>query len=952
MRIKTIYWSILLLCFLGIHAYTEQLLVHKTTYFDIIYSAQSEKTAALIAEHADTYAEEIAGKMNKKIWVRMPVYIAANQQVLNGYFTFFPYSRIVIFDTLPEEGLLTNFTDIILKVFYHELTHALSLIYFLPVLPLSFNEGAAVLYESLDGQQGRLNDPLLYHHLIQGKIDGVSPSWQEAAGQRDVYPGALWGYLYGAGFADYLQKNYGMEVYSRYWKSSFFIFPAGKTNHIFGKRLKHLWSDFIQSIAVPEKVEKPIPFLKKTKKAFTITASNGKGAACFDFASKEVWFVTPDGNQQKLFNANPTLSHLSFSQDGSLLLVTDIIQSLQGDRYRCRCFSMQEKCFLPETVYDIRSAAFCGTDRICGVKTEGQYSRLITRCFFTGGEEEILNTAGPGLPYTAFYSPVFAGTDKIAYIAANGLQRDILIVDRLTKTVQKMVLKTPLYAIRYLQTNNSAERPILLFSWAEKNMLYRAAYFDITAQTLGVLEKDISGGVFFPVLLPDNAAADMPSAAVAETQHTENAEKIPEDSSTALRQQQIIYAGIHGKYTALYTISPEVFTKQQVLLQQTADNTLSAEQTAVSLQPQQDILKPQKYRMSSWIWRVFPILYAVPPADLIDWKQTGLALFTYGIDPTTLVSFQNTSIFYFNPFFYQTHTAITINSQPVSFSVDLYDTHNNFRYRNMGGALHASLPIPFENAYRRITIQAGIAADSFAFFPNDYRKQRHIYRYKLGNAVLSDELSFRYDYLKTTIQPASYFFAKNTAGAVLRTGIKHGYHYKSGMNAFVLQGQAAFFMPVVPFSTRIAAYAGYNAAYEPAAGSFVFFGQPAFMGMASYLPPMTEHTITVTPSKTLVRKVNTGVSCDAEITFFSYEIQKGSSWLPIFYNRINISTGYKTVVNFLHTGSGTAAPDWYQSVYTKAAFTISGTAKIGFEYNQPLKPHTLGKFDLLFDVSF
>lgn len=954
MRVKTLYCTILVCCFLASRSYAEHLLVHKTVYFDIIYTAQSEKAAALIAEYADGYAEEIAGKLNKKIWVRMPVYVVSNQQVLNGYFTFFPYPRIVVFDTLPEEGLLSNLTDVILKVFYHELTHALSLSYYLPVLPLSFNEGAAVSYESLDGQQGRLHDPLLYHHLIQGKIDGVSPSWQQAAGQRDVYPGALWGYLYGAGFAEYLQKNYGMDAYSRYWKSSFFIFPAGKTKHIFGKRLKYLWQDFIDSIAVPATVEKPLPFFKKDKRGFTITASNGEGAACFDFSSKEVWFVTPDGNGRKLFTANPTLSHLSFSQDGRLLLVTDVIQSLQGDRYRCRCFNMQENRFLPETVYDIRSAAFCGTDIICGIKVDGQYARLITQRFSTGAEEELLNTAGPGLAYTAFYSPVFAGTNKIAYIAANGLQRDIVIIDRITKTVQKMIPETPLYAIRYLQTNNSAARPILIFSWAEKNMLYRAAYFDITTQKLGVLEKDISGGVFFPVMLPavsstestsrSNApSADKSAADTNAAEHTQNAESM-------VQTQQIVYTGLHGKYTALYTISPDVFTQSHAALHQIAADDSAVEQSTVSIPPQQGILQPQKYRLYSWIWRVFPLLYPKPPADLKNWKQSRLALNIYGIDPTTLISFQNASVFYFDPFFYQTHAAITINSRPVGFLLNLYDVHNDFRYRKTGGSLHASLPIPFENAYHRISLDAGISTEAFAFFPNNYQTQRHIYHYKLGDTVLSDECNFLYQYLTTTIKPAAYFFAKNTAGVVFKTGIKHGYHYESAVNAFALQAQAAFFTPVLPFSTRIAAYTGYNAAYVPAAGSFVFFRQPAFMGMTSYLPAMTEHPMTVTATRTLASKVNAGISYDAEITFFSYEIQRGSSWLPIFYNRINMSAGYKTVVNFSYMDSNAPVPDWYQSVYSSVAFTISGIAKIGLSYSQPLNTNTLGKLDVLFDI--
>lgn len=90
----------------------------KNEYFDIIYSPISEKTAALISEHADNYAEEISQKLNRKIPKRMPIYIEGGKEALNGYYTFFPYRRIVLFDTLPEEGQLSNLSDIILKVLY------------------------------------------------------------------------------------------------------------------------------------------------------------------------------------------------------------------------------------------------------------------------------------------------------------------------------------------------------------------------------------------------------------------------------------------------------------------------------------------------------------------------------------------------------------------------------------------------------------------------------------------------------------------------------------------------------------------------------------------------------------------------------------------------------------------------------------------------------------------
>lgn len=913
----------LIICSFGLAAqvFAAGLLVHKTGYFDIIYAKKSEKSAALLAEYADGYADEIAARLNKKILVRMPVYLVAGAENLNGYFTFFPYPRIVIFDTVPEDGTLGSLSDVMLKVFYHELTHAISLIYFLPVLPLSFNEGAAVSYESLDGRQGRLHDPLFYHHLIQGKIDGCAPSWQQAAGHRDVYPGAFWGYLYGAGFADYLQRNYGMESYARYWHNSFLLFPQGKTKHIFKKPLKRLWSEFIASIPAPETIRLPVPFQEVRKSGFTFTAANSRGFACFDFTQGDVRFYMPDGSSEKLFTANRTLSHLSFSPDGQQLLVTDTIQSLQGEKYRAAVFDMATKRFLNTEYYSIRSAAFCSNDHICGIKTDGQYSRLIITDMQNSAADETLFSAGPGMPYTAIYDPVHAGEHTVAFIAANGVNRDILFVDTETKKIQKLVFEDPLPAIRCLQTNTTDVGTVLTFSWAKKGMLYRAATYAVKDNALKILKQDISGGVFYPVLLPTDT--DKPDTLLA-------------------------YTGVHAKYNTLYTVSEQVFSESKAALTEYTPDLTGIQ----SIAPKPELLNPKKYRYGSWMWRVFPLLYVVPPEDLQKSNQTGLALDLYGTDPTTLLSFKTASIFYFKPFFYQVHANLAVNTKPVGFSIDVYDLNNHFRYRTVGGSVTASFPIPTKNGYRHIAINAGISAEAFSFFPKNYSAQKTLYGYKLKDTVLSEQIDFRYAYLKPSIALDTPFFAKSVAGFDLQAGVKHGHHFDSHSNAAVLQARAAFYVPVLPLTLRCSGYAGYNAYYTPEFGSYIFFNNPAFMGLSAYLPSMPEHLQSGTAVRTSSGSINAGFAFDTELTMLRYDIQTGSSWLPIFYNRLNVSIGYKNTVNFLGNGRTALVPYFYQSVYGRAIVTVSGSAKVGLEYAHPLKPHALGKLKLLFSADF
>ena len=953
-----------------------ELLVHKTEYFDIIYAKESEKSAALLAEYADRYAEEIAARLNKKIWVRMPVYILAGAESLNGYFTFFPYPRIVVFDTVPEDGTLGNFTDSMLKVFYHELTHAISLIYYLPVLPLSFNEGAAVSYESLDGRQGRLHDPLFYHHLMQGKIDGCTPSWQQAAGHRDVYPGAFWGYLYGAGFADYLQKKYGMESYARYWHSSFFIFPQGKTKHIFGKPLKSLWNEFLASIQAPATIRLPVPFPETGKSGFMLTAANGQGFACFDFTQGEVRFYTPDGISEKLFTANRTLSHLSFSPDGQLLLITDTVQSLEGEKHRSTVFDMRTKRFLPTEYYSLRMAAFCDNDRICGVKTDGQFSHLVIADIPTTAmhnidrhnteTQETLFSAGPGMPYTAIYDPVYAGEHTIAFIAANGIDRDIFFINTETKKIQKLLFEEPLPAIRCLQTNTTREGTMLTFSWAKKGMLYRAATYTLKTSMLKVLKEDISGGVFYPAVLSQDRTQRGDTELLSDELSVGTSEGIPTGTPAANTAGNkkidtvLVYTGVHAKYNTLCTVSEELFTAVQATLTDymsyipdLADAREVPEAPEIrSISPKPELLNPKKYRYLSWMWRVFPLLYVTPPDNLQKANETGLALDIYGIDPTTLLSFKTASIFYFKPFFYQIHANLTVNTKPVGFSIKVYDLNNHFRYRTVGGSVDASFPIPTKNGYRHIALNAGISAESFSFFPKDYARQNTLYGYKLRDTVLSEQISFRYAYLKPIVTLNTPFFAKSTAGIEVLTGIKHGYHFESHSNAGVLQALMAFHTPVLPLTVQWSGYAGYNAYYIPELGGYTFFNNPAFMGLSAYLPSMPEHLQVGTTIGTSDSTINVGFAFDAELTLLSYDIQTGSSWLPIFYNRLNISIGYKNMLNSLGNSSALLAPYFYQSVYGRTAITISGSVKIGLEYAHPIKKDARGKLKLLVSADF
>ena len=124
------------------------------------------------------------------------------------------------------------------------------------------------------------------------------------------------------------------------------------------------------------------------------------------------------------------------------------------------------------------------------------------------------------------------------------------------------------------------------------------------------------------------------------------------------------------------------------------------------------------------------------------------------------------------------------------------------------------------------------------------------------------------------------------------------------------------------------------------------------MGLSAYLPSMPEHLQSGTAVRTSSGSINAGFAFDTELTILRYDIQTGSSWLPIFYNRLNVSIGYKNTLNFLGNRRAALVPYFYQSVYGRAIVTVSGSAKVGLEYAHPLKPHALGKLKLLFSADF
>ena len=247
------------------------LFVIHTQYFDVIFPRECEKSAHNIAEKADAMYLEICAALDTEPYQRFPVTITPSVESLNAYFSSYPYNRIVLYDTQCEESL-DMYADTLCNVFYHELTHAVTMNIKSPVMRVLSHfsdaaslagisltpfwiEGAAVFMESTKGE-GRLNDPFALQLAYQAKAEGKHLSWRDVTGARDTFPGGTDAYIFGALFTQYLNEKYGAKKYGAFWLNAgthlTFSFSAGLFERTYSKLLSREWKAFWSELEIPE----------------------------------------------------------------------------------------------------------------------------------------------------------------------------------------------------------------------------------------------------------------------------------------------------------------------------------------------------------------------------------------------------------------------------------------------------------------------------------------------------------------------------------------------------------------------------------------------------------------------------------------------------------------------------------------------------------------------------
>lgn len=499
-----------------------KLFVLKTQWFDFIYSKKTKSSAEKIARVADEMYAELCSKLGFEMTDRFPVSVTSSVESLNAFFSLAPYNLIVVYDTPPSESLDMH-EDTLLAVFYHELTHAVTLnakspfwramAHFADVLtPAGISltsfwfEGAAVSLESRDSAGGRLFDPFFTQLVTKAKLDDILkirafPSWRDVTGARDIFPGGQDAYAFGALFAEFLQEKYGIKKYGEFWNLA-----GTKTRLVpsifktcYGTSLSDEWQAFYDWIEIPSSALSvkdfgKIEYISKENafvRAFDVFENeDGFFVVFFDSLSSGVFLSEFFQNgkikkTRRLFSATG-VNRLVFSSDGKKIAVT------RTHEKRTTKSEVAE--------YDILSGAYHV------IQSEGA-----TSAFF-----EIENVSFLKIDSAHFdeiiFSPVFDETSSSkAFVSKKGLSWCVKIESG-GKTFSVDFGKKIVHDLHVFSRNDG--KLWLSFSWAElgkKRTFSRAGFllFDETSKSATVFfqAQDGRAGILGarPVFLSDGS---------------------------------------------------------------------------------------------------------------------------------------------------------------------------------------------------------------------------------------------------------------------------------------------------------------------------------------------------------------------------------------------------------------------------------------------------------------
>ena len=445
----------------------KNLKVIKTEWFDIIFPEKCEVDARKIAAVADSYYSEISSELGTEPYQRFPVSITTAVENLNAFFSPAPYNMICLFDTPLDENL--DSSEGIESIFYHELTHAVTLnmkspfwrglsvmadFLTLPGISLTsfWYEGASVSFESL-GDGGRLNSPFFTQVVAQAKIDGKFPSWRDVTGARDVYPSGSVAYYFGGAFAKYIRQTYGAEKYGEFWKkagkSTTLSFCAGIFKKTYGIKMSDAWKNFRDSIDVSDfenpadssRFESEILSKKKSVvSAFDVRTIKSAGsdkeksysiAAFFDSPSNGVFLYSTETKKTKRLFSVTDVKNLALSPDGKYIAVSRICVKA-NEKVEIGIYDIENRKYRKISTSGMKNASVCkkgGGFFVTAFDFSSPKKKIVRlsfdekfRVLEKSGEIELSDDEIP-------YSLTSLGENRIAFIVKKALSWKIRIAD-------------------------------------------------------------------------------------------------------------------------------------------------------------------------------------------------------------------------------------------------------------------------------------------------------------------------------------------------------------------------------------------------------------------------------------------------------------------------------------------------------------------------------------------